>query len=45
VYEKGGETVVAAFDPMMMAAVLEKEEMRPIAEDVRGKLERAIAAV
>jgi len=45
VYEKGGKTIVAAFDPMMMATVLEKEEMRPIAEEVRRKLDRAIAAV
>lgn len=45
VYEKGGKTIVAAFDPMLMATVLEKEEMRPIAEEVRRKLDRAIAAV
>jgi uncharacterized protein (DUF302 family) len=45
VFEKGNETVVGAFDPMMMAAVLEKEEMRPIAEEVKRKLERVIAAV
>lgn len=43
VYEKGGETVVAAFDPM--ALVLEKGEMRPIAEEAKGKLERVIARV
>ncbi len=45
VYEKGGTTVVAAFDPMMMALVLEKEEIRPIADEVRKKLERVVAAV
>ncbi len=45
VYEKGEKTIVAAFDPMLMATVLEKEEMRPIAEEVRRKLDRAIAAV
>ncbi len=45
VYEKGAQTVVAAFDPMMMALVLEKEEIRPIAEEVRKKLERVLAAV
>jgi uncharacterized protein (DUF302 family) len=45
VYERGGETVVGAFDPMMMATVLEKEAMRLIAEEVRRKLERVVAAV
>jgi uncharacterized protein (DUF302 family) len=45
VYEKGGQTVVGAFDPMMMAVVLEKEEMRPIAEEVKRKLERVLAAI
>lgn len=45
VYEKGGATVVAAFDPMMMALVLENEEIRPIADEVRKKLERVVAAV
>jgi uncharacterized protein (DUF302 family) len=45
VYEKGEKTIVAAFDPMLMATVLEKEAMRPIAEEVRRKLDRAIAAV
>jgi uncharacterized protein (DUF302 family) len=45
VYDRGGETVVGAFDPMMMATVLEKEAMRLIAEEVRRKLERVVAAV
>lgn len=45
VYEKEGTTVVAAFDPMMMALVLEKEAIRPIADEVRKKLERVVAAV
>jgi uncharacterized protein (DUF302 family) len=45
VYEKGGSTVVAAFDPMMMVTVLERDEIRPIAEEVKTRLERVIAAV
>ncbi len=45
VYEKEGRTVVAAFDPMMMTLVLEKEEMRPIAEEVKRKLERVLERV
>ena len=45
VYEKDGRTVVAAFDPMSMTKVMENEAMRPIAEQVRVKLVRAINAV
>jgi uncharacterized protein (DUF302 family) len=45
VYEREGGTVVAAFDPMMMVTILENDAMRPIADEVRKKLERVIAAV
>lgn len=45
VYEREGETVVAAFDPMLMVTILENDAVRPIAEEVRRKLERAISAV
>lgn len=45
VYEKEGGTVVAAFDPMMMVTILENDAMRPIADEVRKKLERVISAV
>jgi uncharacterized protein (DUF302 family) len=45
VYEKKGATVVAAFDPMVMLNVVEREDIRAIAEEVKAKLERAIAAV
>lgn len=45
VREEQGKTVVAAFDPMMMVTAIENEEMRPIAEEVKAKLERVIMAV
>jgi len=45
VYEKQGATVVGAFDPMVMTQVMGNEAMRPIAEEVKQKLERVIAAV
>jgi len=45
VYEREGGTVVAAFDPMMMVTILENDAMRPIADEVRKKLERVISAV
>jgi uncharacterized protein (DUF302 family) len=45
VHEKGGKTAVAAFDPMVMMTVMGDEKMRPIAEEVKRRLERVIASV
>jgi uncharacterized protein (DUF302 family) len=42
VYEKVGKTMVAAFDPMSMAKVMDNEAMEPIADQVRAKLLRAL---
>ena len=44
-YEKGGKTILAAFDPMSMAKVMDNEAMEPIADQVRAKLLRALNAV
>jgi uncharacterized protein (DUF302 family) len=45
VYEKGEKTVIAAFDPMSMAKVMDNETMEPIMDQVRAKLLRALSAV
>lgn len=45
VYEKGEKTIVAAFDPMAMMALIDKPEMEPIACEVRRRLVRAVEAV
>ncbi|MCX6142612.1 MAG: DUF302 domain-containing protein [Ignavibacteriales bacterium] len=45
VYEKDGKTILAAFDPMSMAKVMDNEAMEPIADQVRAKLFRALNAV
>jgi uncharacterized protein (DUF302 family) len=45
VYEKAGETVVAAFDPMVMTAVMDNPSMHPIAKEVKERLDRVIAAM
>lgn len=45
VYEKEGKTVVSAFDPMVMTTIVGNTAMTPIAEEVRARLERVIAAV
>jgi uncharacterized protein (DUF302 family) len=45
VYEKDNATVVAVFDPMVMMAIVENSAMKPIAEEVRARLERVLANV
>jgi uncharacterized protein (DUF302 family) len=45
VYEKGGATVVAAFDPLVMSAILENDSIKAVADEVRGRLKRVIEAV
>jgi uncharacterized protein (DUF302 family) len=45
VYEKDGKTIVAGFDPMSMMALTDNTAIRPLAQQVREKLERAINAV
>lgn len=45
VYEKADTTVVAAFDPMVMTAVIDNPGMQPIAKEVRERLDRVIAAM
>jgi uncharacterized protein (DUF302 family) len=45
VYEKAGKTVVAAFDPISMTKVIDNEMVRPVAEEVKQKLQRVIDSV
>jgi uncharacterized protein (DUF302 family) len=45
VYEREGETVVSAFDPIVMMKVVENEKIRPIAEEVKRRLQEVIRAV
>ncbi|MBI5216593.1 MAG: DUF302 domain-containing protein [Ignavibacteriae bacterium] len=45
VYEKGNETVVAAFDPMVMGQLIDNPKIEPVAMEVRLRLERVIAAM
>jgi uncharacterized protein (DUF302 family) len=42
VYEKNGRTIVAAFDPMTMATMVENEALKSIAEEVAARLRRVI---
>ena len=45
VYKKEGKTKVSVFDPMVMTKVIDNPNMAPIAQQVKEKLERALAAV
>jgi uncharacterized protein (DUF302 family) len=45
VYEKEGKTVIGAFDPLTMVPLVGKEELEPIAADVRQRLEAVLANI
>lgn len=45
VYEKGRETVVAAFDPQVMAKIIENPAVDMIADEVKSRLQRVLEAV
>jgi uncharacterized protein (DUF302 family) len=47
VYEgdEPGTTVVAILDPVQQLGVAGRDDMRPMAEDVRGRMERVLSAV
>jgi len=45
VYEKDGKVTVSAFDPMVMAEIIDNPKLREIALEVREKIERVIQNV
>jgi uncharacterized protein (DUF302 family) len=45
VYEKNEKIVVSIFDPRVMTLVIENPEMKPVAEEVKTKLQRVLEAV
>ncbi len=45
VYEKDGKVTVSAFDPMVMAQIIDNPKLKEIALEVREKLERVIQNV
>lgn len=45
VYEKDGKSVVSFFDPMVMSSIIDNPNMKPVAEEVKKKLERVLDAV
>ncbi|MCS7228616.1 MAG: DUF302 domain-containing protein [Candidatus Kryptonium sp.] len=45
VYERDGKVTVSAFDPMVMAQMIDNPKLKEIAQEVREKLERVIENV
>ena len=45
VYEKDNKTVVSVFDPNIMTMVIDNPDMKPVAAEVKSKLEKVLAAV
>jgi len=45
VYEKNDKTVISIFDPSIMTLVIDNPDMKPVAEEVKNKLEKVLAAV
>lgn len=45
VYEKDGKSVVSVFDPIVMAEIVDNPNMKPVAQEVKDKLERVLLAV
>lgn len=45
VYEKDDKTRVSIFDPMVMTWIIQNDQIKPIATEVREKLQKVLAAV
>jgi uncharacterized protein (DUF302 family) len=45
VYEKDQKTVVSVFDPAIMGRLVDNPNIKPVAEEVKKKLERVLEAV
>jgi uncharacterized protein (DUF302 family) len=45
VYEKGKETIVAAFNPLAMMSLVDRPEFAPIAQEIKVRLQRVMDAM
>jgi uncharacterized protein (DUF302 family) len=45
VYEKDNKTKVSFFDPMVMTWVIDNDNMKPIASEVKEKLQKVLEAI
>jgi uncharacterized protein (DUF302 family) len=42
VYQRGGETRIAAIDPERMLSIVDNDELAPVAADVKGRLRAVV---
>ena len=45
IYEKNGDTVVSVFNPEIMTEIINSENLKPVAQEVKERMERLLAAV
>jgi uncharacterized protein (DUF302 family) len=45
VYEKHGRTMIAAFDPMVMTAVIDNPDLAPVAREVKDRIVRVMESL
>jgi uncharacterized protein (DUF302 family) len=45
IYEKDNQTKVSIFDPLVMTKIIDNEKIKPVAEEVKQKLQRVLEAV
>ena len=45
VYEKDNQTRVSIFDPLVMTKIIDNEKIKPVAEEVKQKLQRVLENV
>jgi uncharacterized protein (DUF302 family) len=43
--DEEGTTVVAILDPILLLGLADRDDMLPMAQDVRGRMERVLAAI
>lgn len=45
IYENEGSTLVSIFNPMILTVLVDKPDIKPIAEEVKSKLEKVLNAI
>lgn len=45
IYEKNDKIIVSIFDPIVMTTLVDNSNLKPVAEEVKSKLQRVIASV
>jgi uncharacterized protein (DUF302 family) len=45
IYEKENNTIVSVFNPMIMTEIVDNENLKPVAQEVKLRMERVLEAV